>query len=450
MRLRSALAALICAACSQAGVNAPDAAARLDAAQEPDAGPRPDARPPDAGQPDAADPPPRYTEDRVHSPITDSVVNAIATIVARDPDLHADIFSKIGDSITVAPQFVTCFAGSAADLDSFADEIGSTVEHFKGGRVAGVTPYERVSDAASVGKSADWALAGSPSPLMKEIDTAQPRYAVVMFGSNDVASRTIHLFGTSMLDIVDQLAAAGVVPILSTIPPNDQNATVSALVPRFNAVVRGIAQARQVPLVDLNREMLALPEHGLGSDNLHPNAFSGGACKLTPEGLMFGYNTRNLLTMQALDRARSVVEGEPPPDLPDGPPAVIGAGSYTSPFLIGSLPFTDLHDTSQSPNTTITAYPGCNATQNESGPEYVYKLTIADGIKVRALVIVPEGVDVDVHLMSGLTGADCVARHDRELTATLTAGTHYFVLDTFVPAQAPASGEYLFVLLDDG
>jgi hypothetical protein len=346
---------------------------------------------------------------------------------------------------------VTCFAGNAADLDSFADEIGGTVEHFKAGRVGGVTPYERTSLAASVGKSADWAITGNPSPLTLEVDAAQPRYAVVMFGSNDVASRTAQLFGASMLEIVDQLSAAGVVPILSTAPPNDQNATLSALIPRFNTVVRGIAQARQVPLVDLNREMLALPEHGLGPDDLHPSSFSGGACKLTPEGLMFGYNTRNLLTMQALDRARSAIEGDPPPDPPGGPPAVIGAGSYASPFLIGALPYTDLHDTSQSPNTTITSYPGCNATQNESGPEYVYQLTIADPISIRALVIVPDGVDIDVHLMRGLTGADCVARHDRELTADLAAGTHYFVLDTFVPAGMSArSGEYLFVLLDDG
>jgi hypothetical protein len=82
--------------------------------------------------------------------------------------------------------------------------------------------------------------------------------------------------------------------------------------------------------------------------------------------------------MQALDRRPLGVEGEPPPDLPGGPPAVIGAGSYTSPFLIGSLPFTDLHDTSQSPNTTITAYPAATRRRTSRGPEYVYKLTIAD------------------------------------------------------------------------
>jgi hypothetical protein len=450
--MRIAAAAVLCAACSTAGVDPPDASPRPDAAVA-DALVFPDARPPDA-MPDAApDPAPRYTTDRVHSPINGSVVASLEAIVARGPGLSADVFSKVGDSITVAPQFLTCFAGTAADLGGFTDELAGTHGHFQLGVVGGTDPYRRESKAASVGKSADWAITAPDAgvaPLTVEVDEARPRYAIVMFGSNDVASRSIQTFGASMLEIVDQLAASGVIPLLSTIPPNDQTPERSALVPRFNAVVRGIAQARQVPLMDLHREMLPLADHGLTSDNLHPNAFPDGACKLTPEGLSYGYNTRNLLALQALDRARAVVEGDPPPEEP-GPAAVVGAGSYDAPFVIGALPYTDLHDTSQSPHMQIASYPGCNASQNEGGAEYVYRLTIASAITVRAIVVAAPGVDVDVHLMRGLTGADCVARNDRELVAELMPGTYHFILDTFVPADGrPRSGEYLFVLLDEG
>jgi hypothetical protein len=162
--------------------------------------------------------------------------------------------------------------------------------------VGGVTPYERVSIAASVGKSADWALTGTPSPLAMEIDAAQPRYAVVMFGSNDVASRTVHSVRRQHARHRRSALRAGVVPILSTHPAQRSERDGSALIPRFNAVVRGIAQARQVPLMDLNREMLALPEHGLGSGRPAPERLQRRRLQAHARGLMFGYNTRNLLT----------------------------------------------------------------------------------------------------------------------------------------------------------
>jgi hypothetical protein len=60
-------------------------------------------------------------------------------------------------------------------------------------------------------------------------------------------------------------------------------------------------------------------------------------------------------------------------------------------------------------------------------------------------------VDVDLQLLSGLDAADCLQRNDKEITASLAAGTYYFALDTFVPADGvPRSGEYLFLLLMEG
>jgi hypothetical protein len=450
--VRAAAAALLAAAaaCSDAGeVASPDAGPVMlpDARPQFDAPPRADAMPIfDAPPPDAADPPPRYTDDRVHSPINGAVARNLEVIAMRSPQLKDNVFAKIGDSITVATQFMACFAGESVDLGG-REDLQSTLEHFKNTEAGGTTSYQRISKAAGVGWSADAVFLEEPSRLDQEITAITPRYAIVMFGSNDVAARSIFDFGRNLLDIVDRLAAQGVLPLMSTIPPNDENVTNQARVPRYNAVVRGIAQARLLPLMDLNREMLALPEHGLGADNLHPNVFSGGACKLTPEGLMFGYNVRNLLSLQALDRARSVVEGDPPLD-PGGAPAVIGRGAYDDPFVIGALPFSDLRDTSLSENDRIDRYTGCMAAQNESGSEYVYKLTVESQVTVRAVVIERQGVDVDVHLMRGLLPEDCVQRNNREIVATLAPGTHHFILDTFVPATGePAAGEFLFVLI---
>jgi hypothetical protein len=41
----------------------------------------------------------------------------------------------------------------------------------------------------------------------------------------------------------------------------------------------------------------------------------------------------------------------------------------------------------------------------------------------------------------------CAARDDRQLVAALPAGSHYFVVDSFVPADGrPREGEYIFVV----
>jgi lysophospholipase L1-like esterase len=439
-----------CAAgCSDGGelmTGPPDAGPVALADARPDA-PRPDAMPVfDAPPPDAADPPPRYGEDRVHSPVNGAVAANLGVIAMRNAALKDAVFAKVGDSITVAPQFLTCFAGENVDLGG-RDDLQATLEHFKNADAAGTSSYQRESLAAGVGWSADAVLLESPTRLEQEVNGITPRYAFVMFGSNDVAARSIFDFGRNLLDVVDRLVAQGVLPLMSTIPPNDENVTNQARVPRYNAVVRGIAQARLLPLMDLNKQMLLLPDHGLSADDLHPNAFPGGACKLTPDGLMYGYNTRNLLSLEALDRARSIVEGDPPLD-PAGVPAVTGRGSYDDPFVIAAMPFSDLRDTSRSENDRIDRYDGCMAAQNESGSEYVYRLVLESPVTVRAMVIEAQGVDVDVHLMRGLTAADCVQRNNRELVAMLAAGTHHFVLDTFVPTSGePAAGEYLFVLM---
>jgi hypothetical protein len=453
VRLALRLALLVLAACTTSGAVdgsvAPDARPASDARPAPDARPAFDAGPAfDAAPADAGALPPRYTTDRTYSPITAAVAANLRAIAARNGGaLQPDVFMKVGDSITADPRFLTCFSGGSVDLGDHAD-LMSTLTFFEGGDAAGSDPFARTSLAAVVGWSADAALAGDPDPLDQEEGAIQPRYAVVMFGSNDVVARSIFTYEASLLTIVDDLAAQGVVPILSSIPPQTQTATGTANVPRYNAVSRGIAAARLVPYMDYWREMEPLPNLGLGGDGLHPDGYPGGACLLTTAGLQYGYNVRNLLTLASLARTKAVVDGGAPPDPEPSAPAVVGAGSYDAPFVIDSLPFTDLRDTSRSMNTRFTTYTGCSAAQDESGPEYIYRLDWPARATLRAYVLVRDNVDIDLHLLSGLDVADCLLRNDKEIVVALDPGTYYLALDTYVPADGvPRAGEYLVVVL---
>ena len=443
--MRSILGLLL-VACGPTAVG-PDAAGP-DAPRPVDAPPIADAGP-DA-PPDAAELAPRYSSDRTLSPITAAVARSLRNIAAMNGDFLKDsVFAKIGDSITVDTHFVVCFAGTAVDLDGRA-ELQPAIDTFAAHDAAGTSSFERVSLAAAVGWSADSAIAGDPSPLDDEVAAIMPRYAVVMFGTNDAASRSIYTYAASLWTIVDTLAAEGVIPIMSSVPPNSQSTTVDAVVPRFNAVSRGLAQARLYPYMDYHKEMVPLPNRGLGPDGLHPSVDAAGSCMLDGAGLQFGYNVRNLLTIESLARAQGAVQGDAPPDPEPATPAVGGDGSYDKPFGISGFPFTDMRDTSKSQNTMFTRYTGCNAAQDESGPEYIYKLVLSAPATVRATVMVRGNTDVDVHLLSALDVASCLVRNDKEVVAALQPGTYYFSLATFVPADGTQRvGEYLFLVTSE-
>lgn len=379
------------------------------------------------------------------SPLTPAVVRGLQAIAARGVQQDG-VFAKIGASATVSSAFLQCFVGSKVDLGAHT-ALAPSITHFSQPLLDGKTSFDRTSLSATVGWSAGKAISGTPSPLTQEVDAIAPRFAVVMYGTNDIQLNNIFGYADNMLTLTDQLIARGVIPVLTTIMPRDDSASADLQVPRYNAVLRAVAQARQIPLIDYHRELVMLPDHGLGPDNLHPSSYSGGACQLTAAGLASGYNIRNLLTLQTLDRLRRVlVASEVAPDPPGK--ARQGQGSAQDPIIVEGFPFVDVRDTTRQGERRIDSYPGCAASQDESGPELIYRLTLTQQTTLRALVFDRGDVDIDLHLLGAtVDGASCVQRNDRELSVTLAAGTHHLALDTFVSSGVEKGGEYLLVLL---
>jgi hypothetical protein len=130
-------------------------------------------------------------------------------------------------------------------------------------------------------------------------------------------------------------------------------------------------------------------------------------------------------------------------------PRLRGSGSHADPFVIAALPFADARDTTTGGARVFDRY-ACRPTADESGAEFLYRLTVTRSTNVRAMVITRGATDVDVHLLDATaTAAGCVARDDRVIATTLAPGTWTFSLDTFVSAGAPRSGEYLLVIVQD-
>lgn len=385
--------------------------------EEPKAAPptAPDVAP-KAAPMDEANAKTRYLVGPLHSPMTKPVIERIAAVLARSPQ-RRNVFIKVGDSHSVSPSFLGCFAGKDVDLGPFS-ELEPSLGYFHG--------WSRESEAAKVGWHAVQTLG---PPLRAEIDAMRPAWAVLMLGTNDTRQTPPQEFERYLVHNVDALLAEGVVPIVSTIPPRGDTEVTKQLVPEMNAIVRAVAQSRKVPLVDLYGTLSPLPGLGLTPDGIHLDVFTTKGvhgCWLTEDGLHHGMNQRNLLTLAALDRMRRfVLEGEPaePP-----PPQLEGAGTWQQPTFVDALPFADDGDTLTLPGV-VTSYGACG---DADGGEAVYRIDLDAPTRLRIRVFGDDGVEVGVRFLDGGEGdgaTSCVSHAEHALEITAAAGAHRIVVD---------------------
>ena len=396
-----------------------------------------------------------YPPGRLLSPVTENVAENLRAIAFTGLELKSDVFMKVGASSTVSNANLHCFAGNQIQLDEYED-LQPAIDFFLAGDAAGGNPFERETLAAKVGMSAGWVMTGSPSPLDLEIEAIQPGYAFVHYGTNDMGlgstyESALWKFGDRMLELSDELIAEGIIPVLMTIAARGDKISANRWVPTYNAVIRAVAQSRQIPLLDLHYALEPLEDDGLSGDGIHLNTYKADGfyrpCVFTPAGLAFGMNMRNLVSLMALDTLRWIVALQE--NVVEEGVFLEGDSSVEAPFLIKNLPFSDSRNTTNGGSSIFDKYVGCQADQDESGNEYVYSITLDEERHVRALVIDQGDTDIDIHLLNASAlEAGCLARDHQIIEATLKPGTYTFVLDTFVSNGIPKTGEYLFVLLE--
>jgi lysophospholipase L1-like esterase len=369
-----------------------------------------------------------YPEGAPQSPITPALAMHLQAIAGATQ--APQVFAKVGDSITVSPSFLECFDGGTVDLGSHG-ALAPTLAYYMAGDAAGSSPYARVSLAAKGGTTAQDALTGSPSPLDQELSAVAPRIAVVLFGTNEVRTGwSVDDFGVQLWTLIDRTLARGVIPVMSTLPPNTGYPEADAQIPTFNRIVRAIAQGRGVPLVDLHDALEPLPGRGISGDGLHPSVAPDGGCVLTAAGLQYGYNVRNLLTLEALDRTRAALAGQA---ADASAPTLAGSGTEVDPFE-AALPLVDLGDTRDG---EAQVDHGCGA---GSGRQVVYRVSVAAPTTLDVHVVDHASSDVSIRIVAG--GA-CVGAGASSASAIVGAGD----VDVIVASPSASSeGEYLLAI----
>jgi hypothetical protein len=239
--------------------------------------------------------PAAYAPGKLHSDLTDDVVLNLREIRSRGRG-DEGAFVKVGDSITFSTSFLHCLGTVPVDEPAL-DETRTFFAR---------SSWERQSLASTVGWHTLQPITGDPSPLDREVAAMRPAFAIVMLGTNDTYAGSAPSFARNLARVVASLTSRGIVPILSTIP-HRASASANAVVPVMNLAVRKVAADAKIPLVDFHLALEDVPGNGLSRDGVHPFAAGRSACDFSSAGLRGGYNVRNQVTLEALDRARRAV-----------------------------------------------------------------------------------------------------------------------------------------------
>jgi hypothetical protein len=279
-------------------------------------------------------------------PFNEATLAKLRALARRGGELgrRPRVFGLVGDSITFSEWFLRPFSSKTRYRLSpqvrehlrISPQGQTIVDYYRGVDAQSGLDSFAADRAAKNGAPSSWALPlgqpASASPLGQLVRTLSPSVVIVMFGSNDATVRFTSVeelsddFRQRMTRIVDHLEGEGVIPVLNTVlrhgvdPSRSDcdrqtgdlsNWRVAVQSSAVSAVAAEIACQRNLPLIDLRHGMDGLLNSGLGTDGIHPNAFSAGAGVLTAAGLQCGFNVRNYLTLRMLRQIHEALKALP-------------------------------------------------------------------------------------------------------------------------------------------
>lgn len=223
---------------------------------------------------------------------------------------RANVFSKVGDSLTVATYVLYPVGWGAANLRQY-QALLPVVEYFSAANARDGNSFANISLAADNGWTTqsvfdparanhELCLPGE-APLICEYRLVRPAVALILLGTNDVAELSAAVYRDNMRRIIEISVNRGIVPVVSTLP---QREGYGEQIAEFNAILWDLAQEYGIPLWDYGLAMSSLPDGGLSQDGVHPSWPPGdfvAAADFSAGNLRYGYTLRNLTALLVLD-----------------------------------------------------------------------------------------------------------------------------------------------------
>jgi hypothetical protein len=247
---------------------------------------------------------------------------SILDIYQRGQELgnRANVFSKIGDSITVSAAFLFSIGNGEYDLAEF-DYLQPIIDYFSQETALTGNSFSNISMSAQVGWSAltptrrgagdEIYCSEIETPLECEYRLVRPSMALIMLGTNDIPGTPIVSFEIGLRAVIEQSIEMGVIPIVSTLPPMIRPGMNSRVL-EFNEVIRDLAIEYRIPLWDYWAPLQGLPDSGMGDDGVHPSvAPRGHWADFSEAYLQYGMVIRNLTALQALNAVWNYLASSP-------------------------------------------------------------------------------------------------------------------------------------------
>ncbi|MBZ0301009.1 MAG: PKD domain-containing protein, partial [Anaerolineae bacterium] len=230
---------------------------------------------------------------------------------------RAAVFTVIGGDMAVQGGYIRPFADpglntGAPELQSIIDwynqiDLGDGRSSFDHASAA-VSQGWRIQDLLDPGRSGGNCNSGE-TPLDCELRLVQPSVAVISIGLNDVGATDPGTFRATMGQVLQVLLDNGVIPVVTTIQPNPNNAdAVRAINEAIIAAAQDVeaANGTVIPIYNLWRAYSQLPNNGL--EGTSPTTSPSGPGILSPDAVgTYASNTRNSNVLTILDLLRSQV-----------------------------------------------------------------------------------------------------------------------------------------------
>lgn len=188
----------------------------------------------------------------------------VTSELGRQLGRNPNAFSKIGDSVTLTPHYLTRFDKGPYVLGDYA-YLQPAIDHFSGS-------FERYGVATRIGLHAwslfdplwadkEWCLPNEDM-VACEVRLHNPSVLLIRLGSNDAGAESA--FNNNMRALVEYALENGIVPILATKADRFEGSDN-----RNNKIIQQIALEYSLPLWDFDRAADIIPGRGLGSDQVH-------------------------------------------------------------------------------------------------------------------------------------------------------------------------------------
>lgn len=204
----------------------------------------------------AAKPPPQVA-DRLN------YAEHLRQVKVRRPGVRHDVFLFAGDSITAASRYTQILGSWLARGLPVRQGVGTVTAEYGAANIA------------------------------HYVKSAQPEFAVIMYGTNDVGRGvSVSESMRNLSAILDVCLESGAIPILATIPPRGYNPRSQGDQERYNRGVIQLAQKRRVPVSYVFEEMMQRDLKEVLGDGVHllperGNDLAGRALRKTMDQVYF-------------------------------------------------------------------------------------------------------------------------------------------------------------------